>query len=79
MTQLQTIINNHISLECRCGHRKRMSVKELISKLNPTATIYEVARKAIRWDVKPYLNALEKTWLSLLENVCVAKFHTNPM
>jgi len=56
-----------------------MSVKELISKLNPTATIYEVARKAIRWDVKPYLNALEKTWLSLLENVCVAKFHTNPM
>ena len=46
MTQLQTIINNHISLECHCGHRKLVSVKELISKLNPAVTIYEVARKA---------------------------------
>ena len=46
MTQLHTISNNHMSLECRCGHRKLVSVKELISKLNPTATIYEVARKA---------------------------------
>ena len=46
MTELQTISNNHMSLECRCGHRKLMSVKELISRLSPTATIYEVARKA---------------------------------
>jgi hypothetical protein len=46
MTQLQTIINNHISLECHCRHRKLVSVKELISKLNPAVTIYEVARKA---------------------------------
>ena len=46
MTQLQTIINNHMSLECRCGHSKLVSVKELISRLSPTATIYEVARKA---------------------------------
>jgi hypothetical protein len=37
-----------MSLECRCGHRKLVSVKELISKLNPAVTIYEVARKAIR-------------------------------
>ena len=35
-----------MSLECRCGHRKLVSVKELISRLSPTATIYEVARKA---------------------------------
>jgi hypothetical protein len=46
MTQLHTISNNRMSLERRCGHRKLVSVKELISKLNPTATIYEVARKA---------------------------------
>jgi hypothetical protein len=35
-----------MSLECRCEHRKLVSVKELISRLSPTATIYEVARKA---------------------------------
>ena len=35
MTQLQTISNNHMSLECRCGHRKLVSVKELIIRLNP--------------------------------------------
>ena len=46
MTQLQTIINNHMSLECHCGHSKLVSVKELINRLSPTATIYEVARKA---------------------------------
>jgi len=46
MTQLQNISHNHMSLECRCGHRKLVSVKELISSLRPTATIYEVARKA---------------------------------
>ena len=46
MTQLQTISNNHMSLECRCGHRKLVSVEELITRLNPTVTIYEVARKA---------------------------------
>jgi len=46
MTQLHTISNNHMSLECRCGHRKLVLVKELIRKLNPTATIYGVARKA---------------------------------
>ena len=46
MTQLQTIINNHMSLECHSGHWRLLSVKELISKLNPAVTIYEVARKA---------------------------------
>jgi len=46
MTKLETIINNHMSLERRFGHRKLLPVKELIGKLNPTATIYEVARKA---------------------------------
>lgn len=46
MTQLQAIINNHMSLECHCGHSKLVSVKELINRLSPTATIYEVARKA---------------------------------
>ena len=35
-----------MSLERRCGYRKLVSVKELISRLNRTATIYEVARKA---------------------------------
>ena len=46
MTQLQTISNNHMSLQCRCGHSKLISVKELIGRLSPTTTIYEVARKA---------------------------------
>ena len=46
MTQLRTISNNHMSLECRCGHRKLVSFKELINRLSPTATIYDVARKA---------------------------------
>ena len=46
MTKLQTIINNHMSLECRCGYSKLVSVKELIGRLSPTATIFEVARKA---------------------------------
>jgi len=46
MTQLRTISHNHMALECRCGHRKVVSVKELISKLSSTATIYEVASKA---------------------------------
>ena len=47
MTKLETIINNHMSLDCRCGHHKLMSVKKLISRLSSTATIYEVARKAV--------------------------------
>ena len=47
MTQLQAIINNHMSLECRCGHQKPVSVTELINSLSPTANIYDVARKAI--------------------------------
>jgi len=34
MTQLQTISNNHMSLECRCGHSKLLSVKELIGRLS---------------------------------------------
>jgi len=46
MTQLKTIINNHMSLQCRCGHSKLVSVKELIGRLSPAASIYEVARKA---------------------------------
>ena len=46
MTQLKTISNNHMSLLCRCGHSKLVSVKELIGKLSPTTTIYEVAKKA---------------------------------
>ena len=46
MTQLQAIINNHMSLECRCGHRKLVLVNELISRLSPTATIYDVVRMA---------------------------------
>ena len=46
MTQLKTISNNHMSLQCRCGHSKLVSVKELIGRLSPTASIYEVARKA---------------------------------
>ena len=46
MTQLQNISNNHMSLECRFGHRKLVSVKELIIRLNPSASIYKVARKA---------------------------------
>ena len=47
MTKLETISNNHMSLECHCGHHKFMSVKKLISRLSSTATIYEVARKAV--------------------------------
>ena len=46
MTKVETISNNHMSLEGRRGHRKLVSVKELISRLNPSATIYEVVRKA---------------------------------
>ena len=46
MTQLQTISHNQISLECCCGHRKLVSVKELMERLSPNTTIYEVARKA---------------------------------
>lgn len=46
MTQLKTIINNHMSLQCRCGHSKLVSVKELIGRLSIDATIYTVARKA---------------------------------
>ena len=46
MTQLKTISNNHLSLQCRCDHSKLVSVKELIGKLSLTTTIYEVARKA---------------------------------
>ena len=46
MTQLRTISHNHMSLECRCGHRKLVSVKELIERLSLTTTVYEVARRA---------------------------------
>lgn len=46
MTKLETISNNHMSLECRCGHSSLISVKELIGRLSPTSSIYEVARKA---------------------------------
>ncbi len=35
-----------MSLECRCGHSKLVSVKELIGRLSPAATIYDIARKA---------------------------------
>ena len=44
VTQLQTIINNDMSLECRCGHRKLVSVKELISRFSLAAKTCEVAR-----------------------------------
>ena len=43
---LLLISNNHMSLQCRCGHSKLVSVKELIDWLSPTTTIYEVAKKA---------------------------------
>lgn len=46
MTQLQTITNNHISLECRCGHRKLVSVKELMERLSPTSMVEEVVARA---------------------------------
>ena len=48
MTQLKTIINNHMSLECRSGHRRLLSVKELIKRLSLTATIYKVVIKSKR-------------------------------
>ena len=35
-----------MSLQCRCGHSKLVSVQELIRRLSPTSTIYDVARKA---------------------------------
>lgn len=47
MTKLETIINNHMSHDCRCGHHKLMSVKKLISRLSSTATIYEAAINAV--------------------------------
>jgi len=46
VTQLQTISHNHISFECRCGHRKLLSVKELMEKLSPTSTVHEVVARA---------------------------------
>ena len=46
MTQLQTIINNHTSLVCRYGHRKLLSVKELIENLRPTNTVQKVVANA---------------------------------
>ena len=46
MIQLRTISHNHMALEFRCGHRKLVSVQEMIRRLNPNAAIYEVARKA---------------------------------
>jgi len=46
MTQLKTISNNHMSIQCHCGHSKLVSVEELIVRLSPTASIYDVARKA---------------------------------
>ena len=45
MTQLKTISNNHMSLQCRCGHSKLVSVMELIGRLSPNTTIYEVAER----------------------------------
>ena len=40
MTQLQTIINKHMSLECRCGHSKLVSVQELIGRYSLDAALF---------------------------------------
>jgi len=46
MTQLETIKLNHMSLECACGHGSMISVAELLKKLKPETTIYQVAGNA---------------------------------
>lgn len=47
MTKLSVISNNHISLECNCGHRNMIAVSELLKTQSEDTTIYEIARKAV--------------------------------
>lgn len=46
MTKLETISNNHISLECICGHGSMISISDLLKKLRPDITIHQVAGNA---------------------------------
>jgi hypothetical protein len=46
VTKLETISNNHISLECVCGHGSMISVAELLKTLKPDTTIFQVAGNA---------------------------------
>jgi hypothetical protein len=45
MTELHTISTNHISLECRCGHRSMLSISNLLMKVRPTMTVHQLASK----------------------------------
>ena len=46
MTQLQTISNNHLSFECKCGHAPNVPVTQLMERYGKEITVKEVVKKA---------------------------------
>ena len=46
MTQLQTISNNHLSFECKCGHAPNVPVPKVMERHGKEITVKEVMNKA---------------------------------
>ena len=46
MTTLSSITQNHLSLECECGHASLLPVSQLLETLPPDTTVHQVADRA---------------------------------
>ena len=46
MTTLSSITQNHLSLECECGHASLMPVSQLLETIPPDTTVHQVANRA---------------------------------
>ena len=46
VTTLSSITQNHLSLECECGHASLLPVSKLLETLPPDTTVHQVADRA---------------------------------
>ena len=46
VTTLSSITQNHLSLECECGHSSLLPVSQLLETLLPETTVHQVADRA---------------------------------
>ena len=45
MTKLASISNNHIAIQCQCGHAANISVAHLIARYGTEMSVHEVSQK----------------------------------
>jgi len=46
VTTLSSITDNHLSLECECGHASLLPVSQLLETLPPDTTVHQVRQQA---------------------------------